>query len=128
MTWNEIFLGAIILILQPFLIYLVRRATVYLDTRIEDVRIKEALKLVQEAAERAVTVTTQTYTDEVRKAGKWSAATAREAFDRAFAEAYMTINEDTKELAGKVTQDFNDYLCQLIEEQVKLQKEEFKEI
>lgn len=124
MTWLDIFNGVLLQVVQVAAIFAIGYVMTLLKKRTDDARVLEALQMVEDGAKRAVTVTTQTFIDEIKKAGALTEDTARQAFDRAYAEVIMTVNEDALRIADKVTGDVHSYIRQLIEEQVHLQKEE----
>lgn len=124
MDWIEVLNNIILQVVQVALVLAIGYVVNLVRLKTENAKVREALAMVEDAAKRAVTVVTQTYVDEVRKGDGLSKETAAEAFDRAMAEVYMTVNEDALEIATKVTGDIHSYLRQLIEEQVKLQKHE----
>lgn len=123
MDWYEVLNGAILQVVQLALIVAIAYLGNLARKYVKNQTAKETLTLVEDSAKRAVTVVTQTYVDEARKNGEWNEDTARVAFELALMHAKETINEDAIKIAQKVTGDAEAYLAQLLEQEVKKQKE-----
>lgn len=124
MSWLDVFNNVILQVVQVAAIFAIGYLVTLLKKRTDQKEVQEALDMVEAAAKRAVAITAQKFVDDVREAGKLDKATADQAFDRAYAEAMMTLNKDAIAIAQKVTGDFHRFLTQKIEEQVRLQKDE----
>lgn len=123
MSWTEIISNIITQVVQLAIIALIGYIGNFLRIKIKNDKVKKAFQMVEEAAKRAVSVISQTYVDNIKKANNWTIENADEAFRLAIDKAKQSIDEDAKEIVREVTGDFHQYLADLIEAQVYLQKE-----
>lgn len=77
---------------------------------------------IADAVTTAVLHTTQTYTDELKKSGTFSAENQREAFNKATAQARELLTADASRFINTAYGDINKYLASKIEAEVKALK------
>ena len=72
----------------------------------------------------AVLYVNQTYTDSLKKAGKFDEAAQKEAFNLAYQKALQLISDETKDLIESVYGSFDEWLSLKIESSVNKAKKE----
>jgi hypothetical protein len=91
-------------------------------TEINNELVKTYLQEAADAVLQAVTYTTQTYVDTLKKQGKFDEAAQKEAFTTAKETALKLLTEDAKEMITSLYGDLTTWLDTKIEQTVKEQK------
>lgn len=123
MTWIDVLSAVILQVVQVGAVALIGYAFAWLAKRSKTDQIKSALAMTEEAAKRAVTVTSQTFVDGIKGTDKWNKDAAVTAFEIAMLHARDGLSEDAKKIIMASVGDINAVLAQMIEEQVHAQKE-----
>ena len=94
----------------------------YLGVKSESATAKRFLEAVADAVSTAVTYTSQTYVDALKKSGEFTEENQREALKMAIAEAKSLLTAETKVFLEEYYGQLDDYLEGLIEAEVRNQK------
>lgn len=101
----------------------------YVNTRIDEAqqnvkiakykKLNQYIDVAQDAITKAVTATSQTYVDDVKKAGNFGDAEKEQAKNKAIETARSMITEDSRKAIIEVYGDFSTYLDATVEKVVK---------
>ncbi len=107
-----------------FLVQFLRRKSAEAAARTDSLTTKELLAEVTEAVTTAVTYTSQTYVDALKKKGIFDTAAQVEALQKAKDKTLALLSESAKDVLASIYGDLNSYLETMIEAQVRMQKQE----
>ena len=124
MEWNDI----LIMIVESLFGLAMTAAgtylTIWLNNKVKNDRLNEAISDVSMIAFNSVTMVKQTFVDSLKKEGKFDAEAQKVAFNMALTEIEKLVNKSTKDLIVKYYGDFEDYITNLIETNVAESKKE----
>ncbi len=80
------------------------------------------IREVTDAVTTAVTFTSQTYVDNLKKSGTFTVENQKEAFNKALNKAVEILSAEAKEYLAKAYGDLTNYLSTKIEAEVRNQK------
>lgn len=100
----------------------VNLATQYLSSKIENTKVKGYLDAAGAAVSTAVTYTSQTYVDALKKSGKFTKENQETALNLSIEKARGLLTEEAAKFLTKAYGDLNEYLRSLIEAEVRNQK------
>lgn len=106
-------------IIIPLITFLGIKLNNYLKTKVQNETLQKYLDAATKAVTLAVTTTTQTYVDNLKKSGNFTAEAQQEAFKRAKEKALTLITQDAKNALETLYGDFNEWLTLQIETTVK---------
>lgn len=115
---------AAIPICAAFLVQFLRRVSKHIGAQTDSLITKELLDEVTEAVATAVTYTSQTYVDALKKKGIFDTEAQLEALQKSKDKALSLLSESAKKVLTSIYGDLNDYLETMIEAQVRVQKQE----
>lgn len=81
------------------------------------------LDMVEKTVANCVIATTQTYVDSLKQEGKFDADAQKIAFDKTMNAVLAILTDDAKNYLTQIFGDLNIYLTNLIESQVKINKD-----
>lgn len=124
MNWNVNELITLILkmVVVPGILYGLTVLKNYLYGRVRIEQIKGILEMAQNAVQKAVQETTQTYVDNIKGTDKWDDQAQLNAFNLAKEKAKVILSKDCWAILTQVVGDVNAYLQASIEAEVKKQK------
>lgn len=109
-------------ILVAFLAQLLRAKSNQAKTKLNNDLAKQYLQEATEAVIQAVTYTSQTYVDSLKKQGRFDADAQKVAFATAKEVALALFTEEAKKMIAELYGDINVWLDTKIEQTVKEQK------
>lgn len=107
-----------------FLVQFLRRKSAEAAARTDSLITKELLTEVTEAVTTAVTYTSQTYVDTLKKDGIFNKEAQVEALQKAKDKALALLSESAKDVLAQIYGNLDDYLETMIEAQVRVQKQD----
>lgn len=109
-------------VLVTYLVKYLRAQATQATTEINNELVKTYLQEATDAILQAVTYTSQTYVDTLKKQGKFDEAAQKIAFTTAKETALKLLTEDAKEMITSLYGDLTTWLDTKIEQTVKDQK------
>ncbi|MDD3231453.1 MAG: hypothetical protein PHE09_19910 [Oscillospiraceae bacterium] len=109
-------------VLVTYLVKFLKAQSEQATTKINNELIKTYLQEATDAILQAVTYTSQTYVDTLKKQGKFDEAAQKVAFNTAKETALKLLTEDAKEMITSLYGDLTTWLDTKIEQTVKEQK------
>ena len=106
-------------IIIPLITFLGIKLNTYLKSKVQNEKMQNYLDASTKAVTLAVTTTMQTYVDNLKKSGNFTAEAQQEAFKRAKEKALTLITQDAKNALEALYGDFNEWLTLQIETTVK---------
>ena len=106
-------------IIIPLITFLGIKLNTYLKSKVQNEKMQNYLDASTKAVTLAVTTTMQTYVDNLKKSGNFTAEAQQEAFKRAKEKALTLITQDAKNALKALYGDFNEWLTLQIETTVK---------
>lgn len=100
----------------------IRALAAYLSQKAENAALQKNLDAVADAVSTAVTYTSQTYVDALKKEDKFTPENQREALQKALAKAQSLLTEEARDFLQTAYGDLNEYLKSRIEAEVRNQK------
>lgn len=94
----------------------------YLGIKTKSDTARKYLAEVADAISTAVTFTSQTYVDALKKEDKFTPENQREALQKALAKAQSLLTEEARDFLQTAYGDLNEYLKSRIEAEVRNQK------
>ena len=94
----------------------------YINTKTQNEKLRAALSQANEAVQKAVALTAQTYVDELKKQGAFDATAQIAAFDRAIVAAQASISADAKTIIAANVGNLDNWLTTAVEAAVKASK------
>lgn len=113
---------AIVPILSGYLIQFIRAKAADIKAGTTNEHILNAIFLIEEIVTKAVAFVQQTYVDNLKKDGNFSAEEQKIAFEKAYESIVQLVNDEQKELIESLFGNFSDWLTILIEAAVRKQK------
>lgn len=107
-----------------FLVQFLRRKSQELGAQMDSLTTKELLAEVTEAVTTAVTYTSQTYVDALKKGGIFDKEAQLEALKRSKDKTLSLLSASAKKVLAEVYGDLNAYLETKIEAEVRRQKQD----
>ncbi|WP_251315889.1 hypothetical protein [Flintibacter muris] len=107
-----------------FLVQFLRRKSAEAAARTDSLITKELLAEVTEAVTTAVTYTSQTYVDTLKKDGIFNKEAQMEALQKAKDKTLALLSESAKDVLAQIYGSLDDYLETMIEAQVRVQKQD----
>ena len=101
-----------------------RRKSAEAAARTDSLTTKELLAEVTEAVTTAVTYTSQTYVDTLKKDGIFNKEAQMEALQKAKDKTLALLSESAKDALAQIYGSLDDYLETMIEAQVRVQKQD----
>lgn len=96
----------------------------WLNTKIKNEKVRTALSNTRDIIAAAVAETSQTFVDDLKKAGNFSDALKLEAYNKTFSRVADQLTDEAVALIGAATGDFNAWIAAEIEKAVKDGKKE----
>jgi len=96
---------------------------VYISTKTDNETVKRYLADATEAISTAVTYTSQTYVDGLKKSDSFTEANQKEAMNKAIEKAKALLTTEVRAFLEKTYGDLNEYLRTRIEAEVRTQKQ-----
>ncbi len=115
---------AAIPVCAAFLVQFLRRMSKHIGAQTDSLITKELLDEVTEAVTTAVTYTSQTYVDALKKKGIFDTQAQAEALQKSKDKALSLLSESAKDVLASIYGDLNSYLETMIEAQVRVQKQD----
>lgn len=105
-----------------FLIQFLNRKSAQIAAETDNEELKSLLEQVNDAVTKAVTYTTQTFVDSMKKNGVFDAEAQAEALQKSLDKTLALLSEVAKSALEEIYGDLNEYLTVRIEAEVKNQK------
>lgn len=106
-----------------FLVQFLRRKSAQIGAEIDSLDMKELLAEVTEAVTTAVTYTSQTYVDALKKSNAFTKENQDEALAKAVKKAEELLTWEARRFLEDAYGDLNGYLVSRIEAEVRVQKQ-----
>lgn len=120
---NEILIniiGAIVTLVLIPLIGVAGDALIrFIREKVKSESLKRALSTATDIVKKSVQMVSQTYVDELKKNGDFTAEHQKEAFNKSATAATGLISNEVKQVITEVHNDFNKWLASQIEANVK---------
>ena len=113
-------------ILTTFLIVFISKKAQELKAQTDNELYHKYIDMLEETVINCVIATNQTYVDALKKQGKFDLEAQKEAFKRTYNQVMLILADDAKEYLSSTVGDLNAYITNMIEAQVKLQREEIR--
>ena len=91
----------------------------WLNTKIKNEKVRLALENTRDIITAAVSETSQTFVDDLKKAGNFTDAFKAEAYERTLAHVKAQLTEEAAKLIRTTTNDLDMWLTEEIEKAVK---------
>lgn len=105
-----------------FLIQFLNKKSAQIAAETDNEELKGLLEQVNDAVTKAVTYTTQTFVDSMKKNGVFDAEAQAEALQKSLDKTLALLSEVAKSALEEIYGDLNEYLTVRIEAEVKNQK------
>lgn len=105
-----------------FLVQFLRRKSKQIGAQTDSLTAKRLLDEATDAVTTAVTVTSQTYVDALKRSGKFTAENQKIALDLAVERAKKLLTAEARSFLGAAYGNLNDYLVSRAEAEVRKQK------
>lgn len=115
---------AAIPICAAFLVQFLRRKSEEIGAKVDSMTTKELLAEVTDAVTTAVTYTSQTYVDALKKGGSFDKDAQLEALQMAMDKTLSLLSASAKEVLSEIYGDLTAYLETKIEAEVRAQKQQ----
>ena len=115
---------AAIPVCAAFLIQFLHRKSEQIGAETDSLEIKELLAEVTDAVATAVTFTSQTFVDALKKNGMFDEKAQKEALQKSLNKAISLLSESARKALNEIYGDLNEYLTSKIEAEVRNQKPE----
>lgn len=115
----EIVLLPLLSALTIFAVQWIRAKTNSLNATVDNETHKKYMDMLAETISKCVIATNQTYVDTLKAQGAFDAAAQKVAFEKTYNAVLVVLTEDAKDYLTNIVGDFNAYLTQLIEAEVK---------
>ena len=114
---------AAIPVCAAYLVQFLRRKSKQIGAQTDNLTTKELLAEVTEAVTTAVTYTSQTYVDALKKGGVFDKKAQLEALQKSKDKTLALLSESAKRVLAEIYGDLNAYLETKIEAEVRAQKQ-----
>ena len=129
MDWNNIIAQLFEIVLFPllgiFAIYVINLVKVKIaevKAKTKNETEKKYLDMLDKTISECVLATTQTYVDSLKRQGSFDAEAQKKAFKKTYDAVMAVLAEDAKEYIQTFIGDFESYVNNKIEAEVKLSK------
>ena len=113
---------AAITVCASFLIRFLNQKSGQIAAETDSVELKNLLEQVTDAVTTAVTYTSQTFVDALKKDGLFDADAQKEALQKSLDKAVSLLSETAQSTLEEIYGNLNDYLTSKIEAEVRSQK------
>lgn len=113
---------AAITVCASFLIRFLNQKSGQIAAETDSVELKNLLEQVTDAVTTAVTYTSQTFVDALKKEGLFDADAQKEALQKSLDKAVSLLSETAQSTLEEIYGNLNDYLTSKIEAEVRSQK------
>lgn len=113
---------AAIPVCAAFLVQFLRRKSAQIGAQTDSLTAKKMLDEAADAVTTAVTVTSQTYVDSLKKSGGFTKENQKIALDLAVERAKKLLTAEAKSFLSRTYGNLNDYLVSRAEAEVRRQK------
>lgn len=113
---------AAIPVCAAFLVQFLRRKSAQIGAQTDSLEVKELLDEVTDAVTTAVTYTSQTYVDALKKNGIFDTDAQKAALQKSLDKAISLLSESARSALAEIYGDLNEYLTSKIEAEVRNQK------
>lgn len=121
-TLLEAIATAAIPVCAAFLVQFLRKKSEQIGTQIDNMELKELLDEVTDAVSTAVTYTSQTYVDALKKEGIFDVEAQKTALETSLKMAISLLSESARSALATIYGNLDDYLVSKIEAEVRNQK------
>ena len=115
----EILMPALATIFTGLASWGVSALVAWINTKIKNENLQRALTTAEGVISATVKEVTQTYVDDLKKAGKFDDKAKKAAFDKAVAEIEAQLTETQRAALQSVCNDVEAYIKTLIESKIK---------
>lgn len=115
MTWQEILVTLVGIVLTALASWLVAWLTTLINTKVKDAKTRAFLNSAIEVVSRTVKVTYQTFVSNIKGTDKWTEETQKEALRRAIEAARSQLSSDIQDYIAKGGMTVDEWLRQQIE-------------
>ena len=119
----EVCLFPLLGVLTTFLILFINKKSQELKATTDNELYHKYIDMLEETVVNCVIATNQTYVDSLKKQGKFDLEAQREAFSRTYNQVMLILADDAKVYLESAVGDLNAYITNMIETQVKLNRE-----
>ena len=113
---------AAIPVCAAFLVQFLRKKSEQIGAQIDNMELKELLTEVTDAVSTAVTYTSQTYLDALKKEGIFDVEAQKIALETSLKMAISLLSESARSALATIYGNLDDYLVSKIEAEVRNQK------
>ena len=113
---------AAIPVCAAFLVQFLRKKSEQIGAQIDNMELKELLDEVTDAVSTAVTYTSQTYVDALKKEGIFDVEAQKIALETSLNMAISLLSESARSALATIYGNLDDYLVSKIEAEVRNQK------
>ena len=118
----EVCIFPLITAITIFVIRWLNTKTKQLQDHIDSDLADKYIGLLNETVSKCVLATTQTYVDSLKKQGKFDETAQKAAFKQSYDAILTTLSDEAKVYLTNIYGDFETYLTQLVEAEVKKNK------
>ena len=118
MTWQDIIVTLVGIVLTALASWLVAWLTPLINTKVKDAKARTFLNSALEVVGRTVKVTYQTFVANIKGTDKWTEETKNEALKRAIEAARVQLSEDVQAYITQNGTSIDEWLRQQIEAQI----------
>lgn len=118
----ELVVFPVLLALSGYAVSLIHLKSKEIKERIENDKMKKYIDLLDNTICSCVIATNQTYTEELKKAGRFDKEAQQEAFRRTYENVLTILTAEAREYLAAIYGDLDAYLKEKIESEVLLNK------
>lgn len=118
----ELFLIPVLTALGIYLAALIHVKAQEAKQKTKDETTRKYIEMAEKTISECVLATTQTYVEALKKAGKFDSEAQKHALQLTYNSVMKILTEDAKKYITEAVGDFETYLMNKIESQVKLTK------
>ena len=119
----EVCLFPLLGVLTTFLILFINKKSQELKATTDNELYHKYIDMLEETVVNCVIATNQTYVDSLKKQGKFDLEAQKEAFNRTYSQVMLILADEAKVYLESAVGDLNVYITNMIETQVKLNRE-----
>ena len=120
----EVCLFPLLGVLTTFLILFIKKKSQELKAQTDNELYHKYIDMLEQTVVNCVIATNQTYVDSLKKQGKFDLEAQKEAFNRTYSQVMLILADDAKVYLESAVGDLNAYITNMIEAQVKENKEQ----
>ena len=120
----EVCLFPLLGVLTTFLILFINKKSQELKAQTDNELYHKYIDMLEQTVVNCVIATNQTYVDSLKKQGKFDLEAQKEAFNRTYSQVMLILADDAKVYLESAVGDLNAYITNMIEAQVKENKEQ----